>query len=70
VPPYIVDFICLEVNVIVELDGSQHLNNKPYDDERTEYLTNKGYQVIRFWNNEVLTDIEAVLNAILLRVTS
>ena len=62
---YIVDFICLEQKLIIELDGSQHLDAAEYDKERTHFLNSKGYHVLRFWNNEVLENTENVLNVIL-----
>ena len=59
---YIVDFICREKKIIIEVDGGQH--NEPenigYDNERTEYLISEGYQVIRFWNNEIDNNLEGV----------
>jgi len=65
IEPYIVDFICREKRLIVELDGSQHLDNIFYDRERTEYLEAKHYKVLRFWNNEVLYDINHVLEKVI-----
>lgn len=62
---YIVDFVCIEKKIIIELDGSQHAENQTADSARSEYLKEKGYQVLRFWNNDVLVRGEAVLNAIL-----
>ena len=60
---YIVDFICKEVKIIIEIDGGQH--NEPenieYDKTRTEYLNTLGYKVIRFWNNEIYENIEGVV---------
>ena len=60
---YIVDFICKEAKIIIEIDGGQH--NEPenieYDKTRTEYLNNLGYKVIRFWNNEIYENIEDVV---------
>ena len=57
---YIVDFICKEAKIIIEVDGGQH--NEPenieYDKTRTEYLNNLGYKVVRFWNNEIYENIE------------
>jgi very-short-patch-repair endonuclease len=50
--------------LIIELDGSQHLEQQEYDDERTKYLEARGYRVLRFWNNDVMNDTEAVLRAI------
>jgi len=62
---YIPDFVCIKKKLIVELDGSQHLDQEEYDRERTEYLAEQGYKVIRFWNNDVLKDIEGVMLAIM-----
>ncbi len=63
--PYVVDFVCLEQRLVVELDGGQHAENETYDDERTRWLQGQGYRVLRFWNNEVFEETEAVLRAIL-----
>lgn len=63
--PYIVDFICSERMLVVELDGGQHSESISYDERRTRYLETKGYRVIRFWNNEVLRQTDAVLSSIL-----
>jgi very-short-patch-repair endonuclease len=62
--PYIVDFLCLKVKLIVEADGGQHIEQKAYDNERTTELEAKGYRVLRFWNNEILTELDAVLETI------
>ena len=63
---YVVDFVCEIHNVIIELDGSQHneLDNIENDKQRTKFLENKGYKVIRFWNNEVDNNIEGVCEVI------
>ena len=61
---YIVDFLCLEAKLIIEVDGSQHMEQMNYDNERTEYLQSLGHKVIRFWNHEVLNNTEAVLEKI------
>ena len=61
---YIPDFVCIEKKLIIELDGSQHLEQQEYDAERTEFLKSKGYKVLRFWNNDVMNDIDSVLNVI------
>ncbi len=66
---YIVDFACVSLKMIVEIDGSQHMQNTDYDESRTEYLNKQGYKVIRFWNNEILTQIESVLEALTLTLT-
>ena len=67
--PYIVDFVCLESNLVVELDGGQHQISIEYDAERSKYLNQHGFSVLRFWNNQVLTEIEGVKEAILLALT-
>ena len=64
--PYILDFICIERKLVIELDGGQHQQRIEYDGRRTRWLRSQGYTVLRFWNNEVLEDIDAVLNSILL----
>ena len=61
---YIVDFVNLGKKLVIELDGSQHIDNTDYDKSRTEYLNLNGYKVIRFFDNEVLTNLEEVLNTI------
>jgi very-short-patch-repair endonuclease len=62
---YIADFVCFEPKIIIEVDGSQHLIQVAYDAERTKFLQLFGYKVLRFWNSEVLNDIESVLQTIL-----
>ena len=59
---YIVDFICREKKIIIEIDGGQHNENSTigYDKERSIYLNSIGYAVIRFWNNEIDNNIEGV----------
>lgn len=61
---YIVDFVCFERPLVIEVDGGQHTEQKCYDDRRTAWLENQGFQVLRFWNNEVLTELEVVLETI------
>jgi very-short-patch-repair endonuclease len=61
---YIPDFVCIEKKLIIELDGSQHLEQEEYDQERTKYLESLGYKVIRFWNNDVTNNIDGVILAI------
>lgn len=61
---YIVDFVCLEKHLIVELDGGQHLEQQDYDDKRTHYLVTQRFEVIRFWNDEVLKQLDSVLDVI------
>ena len=50
--------------MIIELDGGQHLENEAYDQRRTSYLEAEGYHVLRFWNNQVMNEIEGVILAI------
>jgi very-short-patch-repair endonuclease len=64
IPPYIVDFICTEKKLIIEADGGQHADAVEYDKKRTIFLESKGYTVIRFWNNEILTNIDGVYQVI------
>lgn len=61
---YIVDFCAPRRKLIIELDGSQHLEQQEYDAERTAFLKSKGYKVLRFWNNDVMNNMDAVLNVI------
>lgn len=61
---YIVDFCSPRRKLIIEVDGSQHLELEEYDSERTKFLESKGYRVLRFWNNEILKDIDSVLRVI------
>lgn len=62
---YIVDFCAPRKKIIIELDGSQHLEQEEYDRARTEYLQSKGYKVLGFWNNQVVNDIDGVIRAII-----
>jgi very-short-patch-repair endonuclease len=62
--PYIVDFACLSWRLIIELDGGQHDSQRKQDARRTAYLEAEGYRVIRFWNNEVLENLDYVLATI------
>ena len=61
---YIVDFICLENKLIIEVDGGHHSLQKGEDGERDGYLKKNGFKVLRFWNNEVLENMEGVLEKI------
>ena len=64
IEPYIVDFVCLEARLIVEADGGQHLEQVEGDLKRAVFLESLGYKVIRFWNHEILGDIDTVLERI------
>ena len=63
--PYIVDFCSIDHRLVIELDGGQHLENVDADRERTAFLERLGFRVMRFWDNQVLTNTDAVLEAIL-----
>jgi len=62
--PYIVDFLCVERLLVVELDGGQHADAQAYDERRTAYLRNLGFRVLRFWNHAVIEGREGVCDAI------
>ncbi len=64
VPPFIVDFACIEARLIVELDGGQHAENASADARRTACIEREGFRILRFWNNEVLGNLEGVLETI------
>ena len=63
---YVVDFICVERKLIIEIDGGQHNTpeGKKYDHQRSQFLQKQGYNVIRFWDNEVNKEMDEVLNVI------
>ena len=66
---YIVDFICVEQKLIIELDGGQHAEQKAYDSVRDTWSRGEGFTVLRFWNNEVMRDMEGVLEQIRLTLS-
>ena len=61
---FVVDFFCADAHLIVELDGGQHALQSRWDEARTKFLESEGYRVLRFWNNDVLTNIDGVLEMI------
>jgi len=67
--PYIVDFVCFESKVIVELDGGQHHGNEE-DKLRDAWLQNEGFSVLRFWNNDVLSNTDGVIESVLRTINS
>ena len=66
---YVVDFVCLEEKLIIELDGGQHAENLKYDHARDSWLRSQGYTVLRFWNNEMMNEMEGVLERIRLTLS-
>jgi very-short-patch-repair endonuclease len=66
---YIVDFISFEKRLIIEIDGGQHIESTKNDSVRTEYLESQGYRVIRFWNADIMQNLEGVVDKILNTLT-
>ena len=62
--PFIVDFCCVERGLVVELDGGQHVDRSAADERRTRVLKRLGYRVLRFWDNEVLSNLDGVLERV------
>ncbi|MGH8750253.1 MAG: endonuclease domain-containing protein [Burkholderiales bacterium] len=62
---FVVDFICLEAKLVIEVDGGQHAESIRRDERRTAFLEKRGFGVLRFWNNEVLGNIDGVLATIM-----
>ena len=69
VGPFIVDFVCVEKRLIIEVDGGQHAESLEWDTKRSEYLKGRGYRILRFWDNEVLGEGKSVLDVILSYLT-
>ncbi|MBI5634797.1 MAG: endonuclease domain-containing protein [Nitrospirae bacterium] len=69
VGPYVADFLCESARLIIEVDGGQHAENIEYDQYRDEFLHANGYMVVRFWNNEVMGNMDAVLEAISVKLS-
>ena len=62
--PYICDFVSHDARLVIEVDGGQHGSRQEYGDARSRYLQERGYRVVRFWNNQVLDNIDGVVRAI------
>ena len=62
--PYVVDLVCLEHRLVIELNGGQHAEQQSQDEIRTAFLQKEGYRVLRFWNNQILGELDLVLDAI------
>ena len=69
---YIVDFVSFEKRIVVELDGGQHATtiNREKDKTRDAWLSKEGYEVLRFWDNEVFENLEGILEVIRARILS
>ena len=61
---YICDFVCSEARIVIELDGSQHLDQASYDATRDRFLRSQGYRVLRFWNGNVMNQTESIMETI------
>ena len=67
--PYFADFVCREHRIVIELDGSQHAESE-YDRVRDAFMTERGYRVMRFWNNEIMTNLDGIVETIYVALTS
>lgn len=67
---YILDFYCAEKQLAIELDGGQHAEQNAYDSRRDAYLNEQGIRVLRFWNNQMLQETEAVLEVLYSALTA
>jgi very-short-patch-repair endonuclease len=67
---FILDFVCIEAKLVIEVDGGQHVDNQQQDQNRTAQLQQAGFTVLRFWNHQVLNEMESVKQAILLALKS
>jgi very-short-patch-repair endonuclease len=61
---FVVDFVCFEERLVIELDGGQHTEQVEHDGQRTRWLNSQGFHVLRFWNHEVFEDMDSVLDVI------
>jgi very-short-patch-repair endonuclease len=66
---YVVDFACIEAKLIIDLDGGQHADSVTQDTDRTKYLESLGYEVIRFWNHEVIENISGIYDSLTLTLS-
>ena len=64
IEPFIADFVCLELKLIIELDGGQHANRTNYDNQRSLFLRRRGFKVLHFWNNDVIENLAGVMEVI------
>jgi very-short-patch-repair endonuclease len=70
--PYFADFACLEIGLVVELDGGQHNDQRHivHDTVRSDFLAGLGFEVLRFWGNEVMRDTDVIISVIAERITA
>jgi very-short-patch-repair endonuclease len=61
---YIADFACIEQKLVIELDGGQHQDQLAYDEQRTAFIETQGWRVLRFWNNDVMNNLDGILTRI------
>ena len=66
---YVVDFVCFEKKLVIELDGGQHAEQVEQDAERTSWIESQGFEVLRLWNNDVLQNMDGVWDVIVLHLT-
>jgi very-short-patch-repair endonuclease len=66
--PFIVDFVCLEKKLVIEVDGGQHSKGSDKDLKRDEWLASEGYKVLRYWNDDVLKETKSVLEDVLSKI--
>jgi very-short-patch-repair endonuclease len=62
--PYFADFVCVRLKLVIEIDGGQHASQMEYDTVRDRFIRDQGFDVLRFWNNEVMLRTDAVLAVI------
>lgn len=67
-PPYVLDFYCAERALVIELDGSQPAGQAGHDAQRTDFLVAQGLTVLRYWNNDVMTNMASVLESLRLHI--
>ena len=67
--PYFADFACHSTKLVIELDGGQHANAQANDSERTRFMETQGFRVIRFWNNDIVDNVDGVLHRITQELT-
>ncbi len=62
--PYFADLFCVEAKLVIEVDGSQHADREAHDERRSAFMRTNGYRVLRFWNSEVTSDVDSVVERI------